>query len=153
MHEHWTQRRVEFADTDLGGLIHFSRYFIYMETAEHQFLNAAGSSVSATIDGEHFSWPRLASACEFLRPVRFEDELDIRVLVLRKGTRSLTFGCEFFCNGTLVARGQMSSVCCLVKPGESLQSVDIQSSLAARIDEAPEEEKQAWRPPIRPLSG
>ena len=151
MYEHWTQRSVEFADTDLGGHIHFSRYLVFMETAEHEFLNAAGLSVSAIVDGEHLSWPRLSTGCEFLHPVGFEDRLDIRVFVLRKGGKSLTFGCEFFHEGALVARGQMSSACCILRPEEPLESVAIPATLAARIDEVPDEEKKAWQLPIRPL--
>ena len=151
MYEHWTKRRVEFADTDLGGLIHFSRYLIYMETAEHEFLRAIGSSVSTLFEGEHLSWPRLAASCEFLRPIGFEDEIDIRIFVLRKGSKSLTWGCEFFHRGTLVARGQMSSVCCILDPERPLRSLDIPAELSAQIEEVPQEEKAAWKPPIRPV--
>ena len=42
-----TRRRIEFADTDMGGIVHFSRYFIFMETAEHQFLESLGISEAA----------------------------------------------------------------------------------------------------------
>ena len=55
IYEHRTSRRIEFADTDLGGLIHFSRYFVFMETAEHEFLNAVGTSVHFKIDGRLMS--------------------------------------------------------------------------------------------------
>ena len=40
IHEIRTRRRVEFADTDMGGSVHFSRFFVFMETAEHEFLRA-----------------------------------------------------------------------------------------------------------------
>lgn len=30
-------RRVEFSDTDLAGIMHYSNYFRFMETAEHAF--------------------------------------------------------------------------------------------------------------------
>ena len=33
-------RRVDFADTDMAGIIHFSNYFRYMEFAEVAFLRA-----------------------------------------------------------------------------------------------------------------
>lgn len=150
-YENRTRRRVEFSDTDLSGIIHFSRYPVFMETAEHHFLNAIGSGVHIEIDGQLVSWPRLSTACEFLRPVRFEDELEIRVLVLKKGRKSLTFGCEFFHDGRLVARGQMSSACCILVPGEPMRSIEIPASIAERIAEAPRKEREAWQPPIRPL--
>ena len=151
IYEHRTKRRIEFADTDLGGIIHFSRYLVFMETAEHEFLNAVGTSVHSEIDGRLLSWPRLAAGCEFLRPVGFEDELDIRVLVLKKGSRSLTFGCQFFHEDHLVARGQMSSACCILEAGRPMRAVEIPASLADRIAEASLEERDQWKSPIRPL--
>ena len=39
---------MEFADTDMGGIVHFSRFFVFMETAEHEFLRSLG----ADIEGE-----------------------------------------------------------------------------------------------------
>ena len=43
MHTFRTRRRVEFVDTDMGGIVHFSRFFVFMETAEHEFLEALQS--------------------------------------------------------------------------------------------------------------
>ena len=149
--EHRSKRRVEWADTDLGGIIHFSRYFVFMETAEHEFLNALGSSVHTVIDGDLYSWPRLSAGFEFRRPVSFEDELHIRVVVLKKGTKSLTFGCELTHEGELVARGQMSSACCILVAGQPMRAVEIPSPLNDRIAEAPREERDQWQLPIRPL--
>lgn len=151
IHQLVTHRRVEFSDTDMEGIIHFSRFFIYMETAEHLFLNALGSSVAAHVDGLRLGWPRTAVGCEFLRPVRFEDSVEIRLFVLRKGARSITYGCEFRHRGELIARGQSTSVCCAMKDEGGLRSIDIPASLAQRIVETTEEEKAEWRSPIRPL--
>ncbi|MEL7264077.1 MAG: hypothetical protein AAFP69_04590, partial [Planctomycetota bacterium] len=39
------QRRVEFRDTDAAGIVHFSAFFPFMETAEHAFLRSLGLSV------------------------------------------------------------------------------------------------------------
>ena len=33
-----TTRRVEFRDTDAAGIVHFSAFFFYMESVEHEFL-------------------------------------------------------------------------------------------------------------------
>ncbi|HVR29092.1 MAG TPA: thioesterase family protein [Thermoanaerobaculia bacterium] len=172
LHEHLTRRRVEFADTDMEGIIHFSRFFIFMETAEHQFLNALGSSVASRHNGKRLGWPRTAVGCEFLRPVRFEDELGIRLLVLRKGARAITYGCEFRlvpgvvsttprtsydvgaadgARDELVARGQSTSVCCSMEEEGGLRSIEIPPGLAERIAEIGAEEKARWRSPIRPL--
>ena len=151
LHQLVTRRRVEFSDTDMEGIIHFSRFFIYMETAEHQFMNALGTSIAAHLDGTRLGWPRTAVGCEFLRPVRFEDEVEIRLFVLRKGARSLTYGCEFRHGGELIARGQSTAVCCAIKQEGGLRSIDIPASLAHRIAETTEEERTRWRSPIRAL--
>jgi acyl-CoA thioester hydrolase len=41
---HW-RRRVEFAETDMAGIAHFSSFIIYMEQAEHALLRSLGTSV------------------------------------------------------------------------------------------------------------
>ncbi|MEE8147584.1 MAG: hypothetical protein V3T24_08275, partial [Longimicrobiales bacterium] len=57
LHELSTRRRIEFADTDMGGIVHFARFFVFMETAEHEFLRSLGTSVDRHVDGHRISWP------------------------------------------------------------------------------------------------
>jgi len=38
-------RRVEFSDTDTAGIMHYSNYFRFMETAEHGFFRSLGLSI------------------------------------------------------------------------------------------------------------
>src|SRR3954469_7301250 len=95
MHEQRIRRKVEYADTDMSGIVHFSRFLVFMENAEHAFLKAVGPGVQwRDAEGREIGWPRVAVSCEYLAPARFGDELEIRVRVLRKGTRSLTYGVE-----------------------------------------------------------
>ena len=53
------QRRVEFHETDLAGIVHFSNFFRYMEDCEHAFYRSLGYSVHEMDDGEGGSvlWP------------------------------------------------------------------------------------------------
>ncbi len=133
MREFKTQRKIEFADTDLGGIVHFSRFFVFMETAEHQFLNALGTSVHIVDGGKTIGWPRVKVSCEYAGPARYGDTLDIKVRVLRKGTSSMTYEIEFEIDGRLVARGESTSVRCVLGP--DMRSVPIPEELAARIEE------------------
>ncbi len=139
MHEFVATRRIEFSDTDLAGIAHFSRFFVFMETAEHLFLNALGTSVDTVENGVHIGWPRLRASCEFVRPVRFEDELEIRLRVARKGERSMTYRAEFRCRGELVAKGEIASACCVVGEPGGLRAIPIPPAIAALIEEAPDE--------------
>ena len=87
MHEQRIRRRVEYVDTDMSGIVHFSRFLVFMENAEHAFLRAVGPGVQwHDAEGRELGWPRVAVSCDYLAPARFGDELEIRVRVLRKGT-------------------------------------------------------------------
>ena len=72
-------RRVQFHETDAAGLVHFSAFFRYMEEAEHALWRAAGLSIAPA--GSEIGWPRLAASFEYHRPLRFEDEFEIRIRV------------------------------------------------------------------------
>ena len=136
MHEYRTRRRVEFVDTDMSGIAHFSRFFVFMENAEHELMNALGTSIVLQNEGKTIVWPRVAASCEYLSPARFEDLLDIHLKVLRKGTKSLTYLCEITRDGTPIARGRTTAVCCVLGAG-GVESIPIPSFIADRIEEAP----------------
>ncbi|MFQ5717999.1 MAG: acyl-CoA thioesterase [Acidobacteriota bacterium] len=130
------RRTVEFSDSDMGGVVHFSRYLVYMETAEHQFLRSRGIEVHAEFEGRLLSWPRVAIRCEYRQAARFRDAIDIEVRVLRRGTRSVTYGFRLRRADEDLATGEMTAVCCVVDPGTgTLQSVEIPAAIAAAIGE------------------
>ena len=120
-----TTRRIEFADTDMAGIVHFANFFRFMESAEVEFLRSCGLSVSMAWDGEHIGFPRVAASCDYLKPVTFEDVLDVIVRIARLGRKSVTYAFEFTKDGAVIARGQVSSVCCRVGTGRGLESIEI----------------------------
>jgi acyl-CoA thioester hydrolase len=128
-----TRRKIEFVDTDLGGIVHFSRYFVFMETAEHQFLDELGTSVHLVEGDKTIGWPRVKVSCEYAGPARYGDTLDITVRVLRKGTSSMTYEIEFEIEGRAVARGESTSVRCELGP--KMRPVPIPDALARRFEE------------------
>ena len=82
-------RRVQFADTDLAGLVHFSMFFRYMEEAEHALWRAAGLTIARA--GETTGWPRLAASFEFKAPLRFEEEFEIYVTVTHVTRKTMEY--------------------------------------------------------------
>ena len=127
-------RRVDFADTDMAGIIHFSNYFRYMEFAEVAFLRSRGLSVTMVWGEEKLGFPRVSATCDFLHPVRFEDIVDIEVGVERVGRKSVTYTFDFTHQGKLVAKGRISAVCCRFQPGiHKLESIDIPEDIRARF--------------------
>ena len=97
-HFHFTHRRmVEFADTDLAGIMHFSNYLRFVECAEHAFFRALGFRVHTAAGAEHQGWPRLEVSCKYLKPARFEQTLEICLRIAELRTSSLTY--QFWISG------------------------------------------------------
>jgi len=128
-----TRRRIEFADTDMAGIVHFANFFRFMEAAEVEFLRSAGFSVTQEWEGERVSFPRVSASCDFLRPVTFQDVVEITVRVLKVGRTSVTYGFEFFKAEELVARGQVSSVCCRLLPDHKLEAMEIPAAFREKL--------------------
>ena len=131
--EYRTKRKIEFVDTDMAGIVHFTRFFVFMETAEHEFLRSLGTSVATEWNGDKIGWPRLAASCEYLRPLRFEDEVDIHLSVSKKSEKSLTYQFRFMHQGVDVARGTVTTVCCVCNPGEKLRAIPMPDFIANQI--------------------
>jgi len=89
------QRRVEFAETDMAGIVHFANFFRWMESAEHAFLRTLGFSVHTAAEGQATGWPRLKVGCEYQKPLRFEELVDVVLMVREVRTRSVRYGFEF----------------------------------------------------------
>lgn len=137
-------RRVEFRDTDAAGIVHFSVFFPMMEEAEHAALRHLGLSVlHPTGDDTHLTWPRVSAQCDYLAPARFEDQLRIDVSVTKIGTSSVTYGFAFQRevspqragegSATLIARGSVTAVCCLLTPGQPLRKQPIPADVRAKL--------------------
>lgn len=154
-----TRRRVEFRDTDAAGIAHFSTYFVWMESAEHEALRAAGVHLVEQVPHEPggpletVSWPRVNATCDYRSAVRFNDELDIDVGVARVGGASVTWVFRFACGDRSVALGRVVAVRCRLRAGEAPVAVPIPPEVRSRLgsylvdpDEepgrAPEHERQ-----------
>jgi YbgC/YbaW family acyl-CoA thioester hydrolase len=131
-----TTRRIEFADTDMAGIVHFANFFRFMEAAEVEFLRSRGLSVAMVLEGERVSFPRVSASCDYLRPVSFEDVLDVAVRLHKIGRKSVTYAFEFSKGGEVVARGQVSSVCCRIGTGLRLEAIEIPVSIREQLGAA-----------------
>jgi len=103
------RRRIEFRETDMAGIVHFSNFFAYMEQAEHDFLRSVGMGVICEADGKKISWPR---------------------------TKSVTYAFDFYRDETQIADGKMTAVCCLFSAdshGKKPESIAIPPSFIKAI--------------------
>ncbi len=121
-HRFLFRRRVEFADTDVAGIMHFSNFFRFMEVAEHAFYRSLGFSVhpfkhSEGGNGPHVGWPRVQASAEFRLPLHFEEEVEIELLVEELRTKSVKYFFQFWkhpdvpAERVIAATGRFTVVC------------------------------------------
>jgi acyl-CoA thioester hydrolase len=126
--EYRLKRRVQFYETDMAGIVHFSWFFRYLEEAEHAMWRDAGVSIAG---GGGIGWPRVEASFEFHRPLRFEDEFEVHVRITGKDTRTIRYEGIISKNGERVATGRMAIKCVSKTPGEPMRSVDIPPEIDA----------------------
>ena len=120
--EHRYRRRVEFADTDMAGVVHFSWIARYMEEAEHALWRAAGLSI---VPADHaVSYPRVAVSIDFKAPLYFEEEFDVHVRIESISRRAIRYTHTITRGVTLIATGTMTAAC-VAKGIVPMRSVDI----------------------------
>lgn len=126
------RRMIQFAETDLAGVLHFANYYRLMEEVEHAFWRSLGSGVVTYHGDTRISWPRVATSCEYFAPAHFEDELELRLTVAHVGQRSVTYQVEFMEHGERIALGRTTAVCCTMIEG-TFQPIEIPDELRTRL--------------------
>jgi acyl-CoA thioester hydrolase len=135
------QRLVEFSETDMAGIMHYSNFFRFMETAEHAFYRSLGHSVVMKDVDPPLGWPRVRAECDYFRPLKFEDLVEVHMLVKEKKNKALTYVFRFYrLNGGReeVARGALTVVCVAHVNG-AMRAVEMPKELSDKIEVAPAE--------------
>lgn len=125
-------RNVTFAETDLAGVMHFSNYYRWMEEVEHAFFRSIGMSVVQEHDGVMISWPRVLTSCEYFAPLRFEDKIEMHMVITDLSEKAMTYEVLFIKDGRKLARGRTKAVCCELKEGQ-FKSVEIPAAIRAKL--------------------
>jgi 4-hydroxybenzoyl-CoA thioesterase/acyl-CoA thioester hydrolase len=128
-----TQRRVEFSDTDMAGIMHFARFFHYMEQVEHEFLRSRGLTVIMKWEGQELGFPRVSAQCDYQAPIRFEEVMDVDLTLESIGTKSLTYRFEFSKEKIKLAAGKLVTCCCTMDKKHQMISIAIPETLKARL--------------------
>ena len=126
--EHRYTRRVQFAETDLAGMVHFSWYLRYMEEAEHAMWREAGLSIVPP-DAD-IGFPRVSASVDFHAPLRFEDVFDVAIRIEAITRRTFKYAAVITRGETRIATGSMIAVCVRKHP---LQAIDIPDEIARRF--------------------
>ena len=136
-------RSVEFYETDMAGIVHYSNFFRYMEAAEHGFFRSLGFSLVTDKTDPPIGWPRVHAECDYLQPLRFEDEVEIHMLVSEMKSKALSYVFRFRkLNAAApleVARGKLTIVCVTHEADGKMKATLIPKAVVDRIQVAPDE--------------
>jgi YbgC/YbaW family acyl-CoA thioester hydrolase len=124
------RRRVQFADTDMAGVVHFSWIARYMEEAEHALWRAAGLSIAQP--GSHLVFPRVAVTIDFVAPLVFEDEFEVHVRIEAMSRRTIRYAHTITRGDTIIATGTMTAACVSADPAP-MHAVDLPAEIRQQL--------------------
>lgn len=125
------RRRVQFSETDVAGIVHFSNFFRYFEDAEHALWREAGLCIHP--ERSDVGWPRVMASCEFHRPLKFEQEFEITVRISEISKRTITYAGEITRDGDRIATGTWKIACVNKLPDGTMKSTEIPEDIARRF--------------------
>jgi acyl-CoA thioester hydrolase len=123
-------RRVNFVETDMAGIVHFSTYFRYMEEAEHALWRSAGLTLGDL--NRTGGFPRVSASFDYKSPLRFDDEFEIGVRIGNATRRSFRYDFTFTRGEVLVGNGSITAVVSAKENGR-LRAVDVPQEMIARL--------------------
>ncbi|MFV0336712.1 MAG: acyl-CoA thioesterase [Chthoniobacterales bacterium] len=109
------KRRVEFAETDMAGVVHFSNILRYVEAAEHAMRRACETSNYEIVGSQHLGWPRVEISCRYTKPIHFEEVIETCLHIDEIRSSGMRFRFWIFKNderssASVAAYGYMTSV-------------------------------------------
>lgn len=125
-------RRVQFSETDVAGIVHFSNFFRYFEDAEHELWRRAGLSIHP--EKSSVGWPRVMAACEFFRPLKFEQEFEISLRIKEMTRRTILYEGTITRGAERIATGSWKIACVDRLPDGSMKSAEIPADVAERLN-------------------
>ncbi len=130
-------RQVEFAETDMAGIMHFANFFRWMEACETALYRSLGLPLVSFVPGQIVGWPRVNVSCSFRSPLRFNDTVEVKLFVKKLTTRSVTYVFHFRKEGELVAQGEITAVCVGADARGGMVAQPIPADVRAQLQEAP----------------
>jgi acyl-CoA thioester hydrolase len=99
--------RVRYAETDKMGVVYYANYLVWFEVARADLLRGLGWSYRE-MEHSGVSLPVIEAHCEYHRPARYDDELEIRAVgrLLSPVRMEFTYEVRRLADGQLAASGR-----------------------------------------------
>ena len=72
-----THLRVRYAETDKMAVVYYANYLVWFEVARADLLRALGWTYNE-MEASGVSLPVIEAQCEYQRPARYDDEIEVR---------------------------------------------------------------------------
>ncbi len=107
------RERVRWIDCDAAQIIHYGSYIRFFEIAETEMYRSVGLPYAVAFEELNCFPIRAAYHCDYLKPARLDDVMEIAVWVSHWGTTSFTISFRFTHadDGAPLAEGYMRAVC------------------------------------------
>ena len=126
--------RVQYADTDAGGVVHHASYLRWFEQARSQWLRERGHTL-AQLQQQGFVFAVTCAELRYRACLRLDDEAEITARVQERRRSTVTFAQAAHCDGKVACQAQVRLAC--LSP-ESGKPVRIPAALlAANAPETP----------------
>ena len=137
-------RVVEFGETDMAGIMHFSNFFRWMEACEAGFYRSLNLPLISFVPGNVVGWPRVSASCTYKSPLRFNDTVEVRMLIKEIRTRTAIYVFQFrkLDGGgrvlpEVVAQGEIAAVCVISDAAGRMVAQAIPADVRAKLEVAP----------------
>jgi acyl-CoA thioester hydrolase len=107
MHASTTTLRVRYAETDAMGVVYYANYFVWFEAARGEWLRPRGWNYR-DLEASGLFLPVIEAACDYRRPARYDDEVDVMAAAALLSPVRLEFRYEVSVKGQdgIVATGR-----------------------------------------------
>jgi acyl-CoA thioester hydrolase len=101
-----TTLRVRYAETDRMGVVYYANYFVWFEVARADLMRSLGWSYRE-MEESGVILPVIESHCEYKRPARYDDEIEIQTTAQIQSPVRMTFSYQVRIRGseTVAATG------------------------------------------------
>ncbi len=88
-------------------------------------------------NGRSIGWPRVEVSSQYLKPALLGDDLAIEVRLARRGERSMCYEFLVKRGNDILAKGAMTSVCCILHSERPPEAISFPDFIAKRLPDDP----------------
>jgi len=136
-------RTVEFSETDMAGIMHFSNFFCWMEACEAAFYRSLNLPLISFVPGNVVGWPRVKASCDYKVPLRFNEVVEVKLLIKEVRSKAVVYVFQFRKTEggqplpAILAQGEIVAVCVTSDAQGKMVAQPIPADVRAKLEVAP----------------